>query len=483
MIGNVDKWLNELPPENCNEILLNVIRHLCKAKTQEKYEIAIELLLSFSFIKNKVVSFDPELAINDYNLVLNRKKDVRSEVHKSLQLIQEAIRLSAHIIGHDSIKLGQQLLGRLNESESVIIKKFLSQINFSEYWLKPLKTGLLKPTEIVFNTRTIQTQWNNLAFINALPAGLRSKSKNYCKMYRLVQANQVVIINYYTTEIRVYNVDTGEKVLSYSFKEDGYGRKILATACISDTNTIILSFQEHKYYLADGKVYNYTSVFDINTNKIILKFEQYNEDEIYILCPVKAQNTLLGFGNGIAFQFNLDDGKMIWREEVLRFIDGLSFALPYKGTMIFLITNTFTILWDFKSRTVVKDFLTASKMEGHLGQCIPLIDTQAFVPLFEKSQFISANKEKIILWDIVKAKETTSYDLQSGIPMISLNDGKRFITRKGVGIYIVNIEAKTIDIVEGITVGNPLQFLYLSKQHKLVCLQQNGLLRVCDFDD
>jgi hypothetical protein len=292
-----------------------------------------------------------------------------------------------------------------------------------------------------------------------------------------------LVINYNTTEINIYNVDNGEKVSSYSFKENGYGRKILATAYMPGSNTIILSFQEHKYYLADGKEYNYTRAFDINSNKIILEFEQNDEDEIYILCPVESQNTLLGFGNGTAFQFNLDDGKMVWREEIPRLMDGLSFVLPYRDTMVFLITNTFTIIWDFKSRTVVKDFLTANKMEGHSGQYIPLMDTKAFVPMLEKNRFISANEEKIILWDIVKTKEIASFDLQSGIPMISLNDGKRFITRKGADIYIANIDAKTMDIVEGITVGYPLQFLYLSKEQKLICLQKNGLLRVWNFDD
>jgi WD40 repeat protein len=139
MIGNVDKWLNELPPENHNEILLNVIKHLIKSKKQEKYEIAIELLLSFSFLKNKIVSFDPQMAIIDYNLVLDRSKEVKSEVYKSLQLIHNAIQQSAHLLEKNIEQLASQLFGRLKKGESLLIDKLIDEIDSQtiQTWLQP----------------------------------------------------------------------------------------------------------------------------------------------------------------------------------------------------------------------------------------------------------------------------------------------------------------------------------------------------------
>ena len=144
MIGNVDKWLNELPQENHNEILLHVIKHLIKSKKQEKYEIAIELLLSFSFLKNKIVSFDPQMAIIDYNLVLDRSKEVKSEAHKSLQSIQNAIQQSVHLLEKNREQLASQLFGRLKKGESLLIDKFIDEIDSQTIkpWLRPSNESL-----------------------------------------------------------------------------------------------------------------------------------------------------------------------------------------------------------------------------------------------------------------------------------------------------------------------------------------------------
>jgi hypothetical protein len=96
------------------------------------------LLMDFEYLQAKLSSTDPSALIADYDY-LPEEKD--------LQLVQSAIRLSAHVLARDARQLAGQLTGRLLGNTSPGIQSLLKQAASGKAWpwLRPLKPSLIAP--------------------------------------------------------------------------------------------------------------------------------------------------------------------------------------------------------------------------------------------------------------------------------------------------------------------------------------------------
>jgi hypothetical protein len=107
------------------------------------------------FIEHKVFASKGEQLIKDYNLILQPDILIPENKEFSLKLMQDAIRLSAHILELDKTQLAGQLLGRLlsfDNLERGIIKQ-AKQWNVAP-WLCPLTASLMSVLGTLL--RTIQ---------------------------------------------------------------------------------------------------------------------------------------------------------------------------------------------------------------------------------------------------------------------------------------------------------------------------------------
>jgi hypothetical protein len=99
-----------------------VAYHLAKAGRESDLR---RLLLNFGYLIGKLAATDTNALIADY--------DYLSE-DKDLQLVQSAIRLSAHVLTKDARQLAGQLIGRLLGNTSPSIQALLKQTAGWKAW-------------------------------------------------------------------------------------------------------------------------------------------------------------------------------------------------------------------------------------------------------------------------------------------------------------------------------------------------------------
>jgi len=103
----------------------------------------------FGFIEAKLKLLGVQPLIEDYDLARNAEVMLSEGQTQTLNLIQGAIRKSAHILEKDKTELAGQLLGRLLDFEIPDIQGLLEQAKQSKnsLWLRPLKANLERPGE------------------------------------------------------------------------------------------------------------------------------------------------------------------------------------------------------------------------------------------------------------------------------------------------------------------------------------------------
>ena len=112
-----------------------VAYHLVQAGRKDDLR---RLLLQFNFLEDKLSSTDTNALIADYDY-LPEEKD--------LQLVQSAIRLSAHVLARDARQFAGQLTGRLLSDTTPSIQALLKQAAEGKVWpwVRPLKAHLTTP--------------------------------------------------------------------------------------------------------------------------------------------------------------------------------------------------------------------------------------------------------------------------------------------------------------------------------------------------
>ena len=109
-MSNLHARLAKMPPDQKRATLVTLPSHLARAVRSEQLHY---LLSNFDFIDNKISELEPQVLIEDYELLKSLNLQISSAQQKSLRLIQNAIQLSAHILQKDKTQLTEQLLGRL----------------------------------------------------------------------------------------------------------------------------------------------------------------------------------------------------------------------------------------------------------------------------------------------------------------------------------------------------------------------------------
>ena len=100
-----------------------------------------ELLLDYRWIRAKLEATGPTPLIADYDV------DHSVPVSRSLQMVQGALRLSAHVLAQDTSHLPSQLTGRLLARSEEEIQSLLQQVRreTTAPWLRPLAASLTPP--------------------------------------------------------------------------------------------------------------------------------------------------------------------------------------------------------------------------------------------------------------------------------------------------------------------------------------------------
>jgi WD40 repeat protein len=126
--------------------------HLAYHMTQagQKEELR-KLLLDFNWLQTKLEATNVYSLIADFDFLQD---------DASLRLVQEAIKLSAHILAQDKSQLASQLTGRLLSFEVPDVQALLKQIRQqkSDPWLRPLNSSMNSPGSSLLRTIKINAR-------------------------------------------------------------------------------------------------------------------------------------------------------------------------------------------------------------------------------------------------------------------------------------------------------------------------------------
>lgn len=145
-----------MSPEKRLYALASLPLHLSEGGEKNRLRLR-RLLTTFDFLADKLKLLGPQPLIDDYSLLLENTDDLinaASRDHRVMRLIQDALRLSAHILERDHAQLTEQLAARLMSEESPEIQSLLEQaVEVRQtVWLRLMTPTLLRPGQFMRQT-------------------------------------------------------------------------------------------------------------------------------------------------------------------------------------------------------------------------------------------------------------------------------------------------------------------------------------------
>ncbi|OKH42756.1 WD40 repeat domain-containing protein, partial [Scytonema sp. HK-05] len=236
--------------------------NLVQSGNLEKY---YNLLTNFQFIAEKInhPEFGVDALINDYDLVDDPEVLTNPEYNphkvRALELIQGALKLSAHILSNDKTQLIEQLWGRLMSFEVPEIQAMLEVAKQSKAtpWLRPLTPNLTTPGGQLI--RTLTGHSDSVYAVALTPDGkyvISGSSDNTLKVWNLETGQEkstltghshwvyavaltsdgkYVISGSFDKTLKVWNLETGQEKSTLT----GHSHWVNAVALTSDGKYVI----------------------------------------------------------------------------------------------------------------------------------------------------------------------------------------------------------------------------------------------------
>ncbi len=199
--------LRKMSPERRRYALQFLPVHLAGAGQTQRLS---QLLTTFDFLQATHDALGPKALIDDYDL----------SGAQNLRLIQQAIRISSHILSQDKSQLAGQLLGRLWPQDGPEIQVLLEQAKAPRVvpWLRPLGPSLIPAGGALVRTLTGHTAPVLALAISPNGRRLISAAEDHTlRVWDLETAAEEFVLRGHTREIRAVTVTPdGRRVISVS---------------------------------------------------------------------------------------------------------------------------------------------------------------------------------------------------------------------------------------------------------------------------
>ncbi|MEQ9236483.1 MAG: hypothetical protein RIG66_20630, partial [Coleofasciculus sp. E2-BRE-01] len=223
-MGELKQKLATMSPEKRLYTLETLPTHFGEAG---QFERLYRLLTDFDFIEAKLEALGVQALIQDYEFVGNitpcpfqeKLGDELPAPAKTLTLIEETMRLSAHILAADKTQLAGQLWGRLMAFELLGIQALLAQVKQqNKPWLRPLTSSFTPPGTPLRRTLNGHTDWVDAVAIS--PDGqqvVSASSDNTLKVWDLQKDMEKCTLTGHTDLVNAVAVSPdGQQVVSAS---------------------------------------------------------------------------------------------------------------------------------------------------------------------------------------------------------------------------------------------------------------------------
>jgi len=285
----------------------NLIHHMRSAGMVRE---ARQTLLSPAWLQAKLANTSINNLIDDYEELISDSK---------CRIVQEALRLSAHVLAKDARQLPGQLAGRLMHLKAKWVNRFISEIagNISgKPWLRPLVPSLPSP-----GGAHVQT-------ING--AGIRVVLSH--------DGRTIIATDGHTT--RLWDLCTGKQILA--------NHNLAQVLAISPNGRYIATGSGSlvQVWLTDGK----TLVFKLPGQQSMILDLAFTHDSRYLVSCSSSRQIL---------KWNLENGKVVWRSSKHQAAVN-ALCVSQDGHLLVTGSDDKTVgLWDLDAGRLVK------RLEGH----------------------------------------------------------------------------------------------------------------------
>ncbi len=307
----------------------NITYHLIEAERNDELR---KLLFNFTWLSAKLEATDVNSMIADYDFL---------PYDETLPILQDAIRLSAHILAEKKTQLRSQLYGRLMSHEEPEIKNLLEQIKQkSGLWLCPLTQSLTPPGGPLLRTMEDHMGWVNA--IVMMPDGKRMISGSWDKTLKIwdIQAGKVLRILYGHTDqvtsvalmsdgkrvisasldntLKIWNIETGKLIKTLN----DHNGSVQAVAVFQDGKRVISASSDNTLKIWDIKTGNVLKTLKGHTGSVeavavlqdgkrVISASVDNTLKIWDTETGKILNTLGGHTNKVTALSVMPDGKRV----------------------------------------------------------------------------------------------------------------------------------------------------------------------------
>ena len=422
------------------EYVLNLPYHLCSS-SEMAYELCT-LLTEFDFIEYKVSVLEPQLLIEDYDLIADSTVQNYLQnnlaLKDALTLIKEALTLSAHILRVDVKQLAGQLLGRLSQFDSPVINQLLqsakSQSKGSN--LYPISSTLKSPKSRLFKTLTGHTAPINA--IDITPDGQRiisASEDNTLKVWDFFSGLEILTLS-------------GEMVLVQDVKFVSDGRYAVSAAgnienrnsnlivwdllqgvkerkLIGDTTevtSIAITPDESRVVSVSADLWNginLIKVWDLPNGRELQTLVQDSEPFSTIAITPDGKNAVVGTFNGTLKVLDLQGGNIIhvWsaHDSAVNRV-----AVSPDGKFVVSASSDKTLkVWNLLTRCKI------STLVGHTDR------VNALDIMHDGDLIVSAAGNTIKVWDLRCGSEVQSFMGHRGINDIIVSPDGRCVISTG----------------------------------------------------
>ena len=172
-------------------------------QSSDSISTLVNLILNFEWLQRKLELTDVGALLQDFKEASKACTKLDSTESEALLFLQDAIRLSSHILTGDPKQLGPQLIGRLLVAgqTNLCVKQFLSTIDLPFPWIRPLTANLPQS-----GTALVRTLVNEYSSIRALA---------------VIPNEDLIVTGDDSGKVVIWNPLNGDKVANLFFQDEG----------------------------------------------------------------------------------------------------------------------------------------------------------------------------------------------------------------------------------------------------------------------
>jgi WD40 repeat protein/serine/threonine protein kinase len=417
-----------------SKVPLYALRHLPSHLHQVgRTEEARAVLFDFQFIQAKLEVTDANALIADYEHWTDEA---------DLQLVESAIRLSAHVLARDSRQFAGQLTGRLLGTQLTSIQALLQRAaeKNAGVWLRPLTPSLPEPRGPLIRTLEDHAGW--VTAVSITPNGQHAISASHDRT------------------LRVWDLEKGNR----PGKLEGHTGWVHAVAVTPDGRRAISGSGDHTL-----------RVWDLESRQSLQTLQGHTDWVSAVAVTPDGRCAVSGSGDRTLRVWDLKSGQTLRTLEGHRLLV-IAVAITPDGRRVVSASWDHTLrVWDLESGQTLRT------LEGHTDRVLAVAITPDGVRAVSAS-----NDQSLRVWDLESGQMTRTMEVHGNMlagAVAITPDGRRVVSASAnYTVSVLALESgETLRVLQGHT-DCVTAVAITPDGHRAVSASADQTLRVWDLE-